>query len=711
MDYSRWMSLDKTIHNKRLANICLPMTRNTGTFDLSDLLAPDPGFLPELETRLAEIAKILNDSGILPYRKDPLEWMLEESIGAIKGLTVSTNENIATQLRMGIRGFDFRILNKDGVYYTYNGLQSKGTFASMLDELRAFLVQTTKSGEAVGEIVYVNLSHYLKFASSNDYKNFGAFVKQKLGDFAYRNLGANDPFKAPYKEIISQGGQYKSRVILATDTPLGDEDTFWPAAWCVPDDNRNQTVIVGKYTDATEVDKVVKGQVSHFKTAIGAALPTPFANYMTLTPSTGDSVNIILSSLHHSFAVLAKDLAEEGFEDLAAIVDGIALSLEVDVLATEALGWRTLEQLSHRIDKDLPELVDDNFVPLTGKTNQISMIFTDFWETTQVVDLSIGLSNDLEMKWLGNNPIKVGASQPSSTEGPTAAMYRGLLHMFYKGRSTNDIWSAVYDPLKKMWLSGAQIINLPGGRAVNPQTNKSPCAAVYKDILYVVYKSASDNTICMMSWDGSTWNGGAPIKISGGTNPQTNNSPYLALYKDELFLVHKWKDSDDIHCSRFNGTWSGGSRIEVTDNKDQKYPGTNRRPALVEFGGLLYLFFKGSHSNNLLQCTYDGTQWKGNLDIKVKSDKFKPKSSEGPGVARFAGNIDMLYKGETYERIWLSVFNGVAWGENIDLEKVTSIKPKSDRSPWVVRVGVDLFLLNKGDNDNIYQSTLTPVRF
>ena len=117
MDYSRWMSLNKKIHDKKLANIRLPMTRHSGTFDLSDELAPDAGFLPELQQRLSDLATQLNDAGVRPYGKDPMVWMTELTLSAFQGLTTATHENVATQLRMGIRGFDFRIYNNSGADY------------------------------------------------------------------------------------------------------------------------------------------------------------------------------------------------------------------------------------------------------------------------------------------------------------------------------------------------------------------------------------------------------------------------------------------------------------------------------------------------------------------------------------------------------------------------------------------------------------------
>jgi hypothetical protein len=45
------------------------------------------------------------------------------------------------------------------------------------------------------------------------------------------------------------------------------------------------------------------------------------------------------------------------------------------------------------------------------------------------------------------------------------------------------------------------------------------------------------------------------------------------------------------------------------------------------------------------------------------------------------------------------------------MKDATPIAPETNRSPWIVRVGEDLFLLNKGDDDKIFQSFLKPVKF
>jgi hypothetical protein len=251
------------------------------------------------------------------------------------------------------------------------------------------------------------------------------------------------------------------------------------------------------------------------------------------------------------------------------------------------------------------------------------------------------------------------------------------------------------------------------GASFTPLTDKSPSVEVLDDVLYMVWKTAGKSAIRSAKWDGTSWSGGDVITIaSPGQNPETNNSPYLARYGEQLVMVHKYKDSDDIHWELFSaGVWSGGTRMAVIDNKDSKHPGTNKRPALIQYDGKLYMLFKGSHSNTLRQCTYDGTDWRGNNEIKDSAAKFTPESNEGPGLAGFAGAIYMFYKGANSDNIWMSMYNGIKWNGNVALKDVTSIAPTSNRSPWVVRVVDELFLLNAGSKSKLHYSVLKPVTF
>ena len=699
MNYSRWMSLNTNIHNKKLANICLPMTHDSGTFDLSDAIV-DPSIFAGVEKLIEDLVVIL--APVLPPPFDPAAWLLAEAVKAVKGLATATKMNISEQMNGGMRGFDFRLYynSSDGMFYTYHGMQSTTTFNEMVEQIRTFLTDTSDPNAHTGEIVYMNMSHYLGFEQAFD--RIEQLVIDRLGDFAYKSCdnGTNDPFNATYTQIIGQDGVYKSRVILVSQQPF-NATYFWPVNYCPPVEYRDQNKLTGRYTDSTKLKEVLCSQVTQFIGAVGENLP--FANYMTMTPNGTDYFNIVASSFYGALTVLAADLALAGQIEAAAVVEGAALTVEVyHVIVEETLGWTTLEQLEEQIDKQMPELVDDYFLPHSPETNAISMIFCDFWESSEVVDLAIALSNDYEMQWGGNTGITVNSNQLKTTEGPSAALYRDQIYMVYKRSDGDQMNLAIYDPSQSKWIFDDRISSMNGGSSFTSKTNKSPSCAVYNDLLYVVWKEHDSNSIRYATWNGEIWSYGGTITA------ETNNSPYLANYKGMLALVNKGGGSDRIQFSTFNGSWSGGSDIAVTKDGKTEYPGTNKRPAIVEYDDELYLLFKGSHSNNFRQCIYDGASWSGNNEIKNSDEDFDPKSDEGPALARFEGSIQMIYKGEDHNDLWMSFFNGEEWGGNVKMKDATPIAPESNRSPWLVRDGLTLYLLNKSDNDDLMQSAYAP---
>ena len=704
------MSLDTAIHDKLFGRICLPMTHDTGTFDLSNTIV-DPTWQAVLDKYLPALAGILNEAHLRPYNTEPMTWLLSVATAALKGLVATTSQNVAAQLNGGIRGFDFRLLNVAGIYYTYHGFQSTSTFGSMLDDIRAFLIATTQPGVAVGEIVYVNLSHYSGFGD-DDYAAFGVFVKSKLGDFAYRRDstgGMPDPFLRTYGQIIGQGGEYKSRAILVSQVPLGDDDCFWPVEYCPPVEYRNdhiQPVLAGRYTETTDIPTMISTQASQFQDAVTGGLP--FANFMTLTPDQTQFENIVGAALYDASLQLEDVYIRAGNAAAADVVRGIVELLLPYKQAVDLLGWATLQELSLPVISALPEIIDDNFLTISGRENRMSMIFCDFWEESQLVALSISLSNDLASTWSGGGEIKFDGKNLESSEGPVAAMYNGQLYMVYKGNEKNYIHLAVYDPSSATWISNQKIKDMPRGDIIDPETTKSPAVVVWNHVLNIVWKKAGSSSIHSAWWNGSYWSGGGAITIpSPGENPETNEGPALALYGDGLVMVHKNKDNNYIDWEQCNadGVWSGGHRIVVSDHPDSKYPQTNKRPALVEYNGLLYLLYKGGNTENILQSTFDGTDWKGN-NVVLGPDI----TSEGPGPAQFQGGIFMFDKGAELTPIWISMFYGQTWSPIQYIKDISKIEPTTTKSPWAVRAGLDLILLFKGEyTGRLHQAMLSPI--
>ncbi|MNN41356.1 hypothetical protein D3C81_1554720 [compost metagenome] len=147
------------IHNRKLRNICLPASHDSGTCNLSDTLTPDPN--PELKKALDIVQKIAKDMDKIPGIGkiiNPFAWVQDAIVPAIKGVSTATTRSIGQQLSDGIRSLDLRVYYNAGdkQFYTYHGLM--GTrITDILNDILTFLQSTS------GEIVFVTMGHFKCF--------------------------------------------------------------------------------------------------------------------------------------------------------------------------------------------------------------------------------------------------------------------------------------------------------------------------------------------------------------------------------------------------------------------------------------------------------------------------------------------------------------------------------------------------------------------
>lgn len=701
MDYRNWMKLNTGIHDRQLKQICLPMTHDTGTYGLTDVLCPyDYPIFSQIEAAIAELVEELTKLGV-PPSVDPAATLLAEAIGAVKGLATATQQDVAAQLDAGIRGFDLRVSYDptDSTFKTFHGLWG-APIPEILDQIAAFL------GATQGEIVYLNMSHFSGIDAGLQ-EQFNALVLAKLGHWGYYPTwsgGAitNDVFSQTYSQII--GSSNTSKVILVNDVAPAGDPNFWPAAYCPPDDTKTSFAIDGVYTNTESVSAMLSAQTSQYQQAVDAGMP--FALYMTLTPSTTTYVEVVGFALSGAVVQIGEDLVPiDPVIGAAVIAFGAGLKF-ADIL----LPFNTLLELSQDIDRQLDALVIDNFLPISPGSNQISMIFLDFFETTAVVDLAIQLSNDFVVEWSSSQTIEAASGDtidPLSNEGPAAAVFEEVLHVVYKGHDTDDIWECRYQT-GQGWYGNEKI----GGDSFSLETDKSPALAVFDRKLYMVYKG-DDNELCQAVYSAGAWGAGQKIKDISEIDPKTNNSPYLAVFEDLLYLAYKG-ESDDIRISTLaaGGQWSGNQKIgDIPDSTIS--PGTNKRPGLCVHNGVLYMMYKEGNGGDLRQATLSGGVWSGDQKIDdLNDDAISPKSTEGPALARYAGILFMVYKGES-DHIWESQRLD-EWGGNEKLADLSdgAINPETNRAPYLARVGNELWLLHKdNDSDSLMVTILAPKRY
>ncbi len=398
MNPSTWMNDTTAIHDLPLRRICLPTTHDCGTYQLTNPMVGAPGLPPELVPVYNNLPKLAQHFEGIYYEKigDVLA-ATTIAVGAgifeaVKGLATSTTSSIGQQLAAGIRGLDLRIAKSDDAFYTYHGL--RGTpLSDVLSEIASFLQQPG------GEILYVTFGHYEGFrAGTSSETTLLQQIDSALGAFAFApqldgSTITNDVFNETWQQIVTLSGTsaQASRVVLVNGESSAASGNFWPMSYSPPDSTNQGMAIYGAYTNTTDLNTMLQGQTANFAAAQSAQLP--FALYMTLTPSGTDYTEVIVNDIAEQIEVLGGQLQAEYrgiVKILGEILEGIGEKLEIRVPVKS--GFRTLAELAGDVDGQLDAYVQQYFAPAPGQPNAVSMIYLDFYETTNVVDLAITLS-------------------------------------------------------------------------------------------------------------------------------------------------------------------------------------------------------------------------------------------------------------------------------------------------------------------------------
>ena len=411
MSARTWMTATTAIHQSLLRNICLPSSHDSGTYALQDIMSPQYGsWVQDIVNLIGEVAAALNKIPLLGKFINAPEWVYSAVIPAVKGLATATTRTIAQQLNDGVRCLDLRICYFGKDFYTYHGLLGSKV-SDILNDIKQFMQSTN------GEIVYITMGHWAGFDNQNLYTQFATMVSDALGAWAYvpqtsSGTITNNPFNQTYAQIIGQGGVTKSRVILVNGQAPANS-VFWPLAYSPPDNGPNEnnpaagTVIDGYYTNTTDLNTMVQTQKQQQQSAI-----LPFALYMTLTPQSSDYVGIVITSLYSALLSLAKSLALIPIIGpmLATAVLAVAAGLYIGQLG---FPWRTLEQLSAKVDTQLTDLIFNNFAS-PGQPSNIAFLYVDYYEKTSVVDLAVSLSVANAPSQVPQLPI-IGVNEYSAT--------------------------------------------------------------------------------------------------------------------------------------------------------------------------------------------------------------------------------------------------------------------------------------------------------
>jgi hypothetical protein len=234
-------------------------------------------------------------------------------------------------------------------------------------------------------------------------------------------------------------------------------------------------------------------------------------------------------------------------------------------------------------------------------------------------------------------------------------------------------------------------------------TSDTPAAFSFAGRVYVLHKGlGTDPRIFVAQYGGgSILDGNAWSTSPMDTAINTSTAPAVAILNGTPYMFYKGAGADtSIYIGR-----SAGNKVGDAGSWSAKRlnPGINTTsaPAVVEFGGVLYLLYKGSGDTNIWIArsngdVFDGATWTANrLELGINTDA-------APGAVVYRGDLYMFYKGLGADtNIWMAratgndVFDGASW-TTVRLEPGIN----TATAPKPVVVGDSLYVFYKGSGDD-----------
>jgi hypothetical protein len=284
-------------------------------------------------------------------------------------------------------------------------------------------------------------------------------------------------------------------------------------------------------------------------------------------------------------------------------------------------------------------------------------------------------------RWGGDDPIKVRPNfewrSIASYHSPTVCRYMDRLYLVLRPDDVNVISTSVFDAVNGIWEPHVPIDQQPGG--VSAASDCAPAVVVFQEMMFVIYKAIGKNSLRTAYFDGMTWHGGQLIADQpGGLNPQCGDAPGVATYSGLLYVAFKTAtqnatDRGDLNLIAFDGeSWS----VPQTEYTGKLPFQSTESPTLVVYRGELYIFWVSPTARMILWTVF------GRF-LAPAVPARDAKSDRRPGACVFFGNLFLLYKGWNSDALWISQYDGTGWSESEPLadQRGTLHNPMSDRTP------------------------------
>jgi hypothetical protein len=276
------------------------------------------------------------------------------------------------------------------------------------------------------------------------------------------------------------------------------------------------------------------------------------------------------------------------------------------------------------------------------------------------------------------------------------------MHLFYKKAGSDDLYWIENDGTT--WSRNEKlVIQSPGGGQPQhtPKVSGTPAAALTgTNGLFLFYKAASSNDIMVIRSDDS-WSGDVPLRSPNIRPPVSDHNPAATMFGTDLILVWKNESSNDLWVAKMDQflNWSWGVPISLLTN-GRIAPKSNISPNVIAFNDKLFIIYKGESSDDLYLTIFDSKDWSGDVKISSQPGGIVPESSDRPSLVIFNNILYMIYKGPNNTDLNYAVFDGNVWQGNSEIWKQPGgIHPESDSNPGLLWLDNRMWLAYKSPNN------------
>lgn len=293
---------------------------------------------------------------------------------------------------------------------------------------------------------------------------------------------------------------------------------------------------------------------------------------------------------------------------------------------------------------------------------------------------------DSKYNWIGNTPIQKQGNEkidPTSDDGPGAAMFNKMLFLIYKGVGSTELY---FCHRQKGGWYGNELLMKPGSDIVS-NSNHSPNLCEFNDRLYTVYVDSKQKDMKFRYYENNAWTD--PFDISyHSDNLFSHWNPAMVVFQDNLFVLFP-NAANELHMMILNKDNKCICVRKIMTEKNVLKSDTS--PTAVVYRGKLTIYYKGENSKDLYysefipSSSYDKDFWTQETKIEDQ-DKGVIASTYAPKASVFNESVYLTLVPHSDDVICTTSFYANNW---TPMEKVNIGKETAESNKTVAIVTIN----------------------